>query len=255
MKYEKEIRPIMRLLKQIFDHVLPPRCPISGEIVAEQGMLSPSAWQSLNFITNPFCDACGLGLEISLPDAKGLLCGSCAAEEKPYRRARSAVVYDEASRQLILAFKHGDQTHLTLTFIPWLKRAGGDFLNEADVILPVPLHWRRLISRRYNQSALLAAHLSQATGTLYQPDILRRVRHTPVQGHLNARDRQANVKRAFALNKGKQIFVENKKVVLIDDVFTTGATIEECSKTLYEAGAAQVDALTVARVSRPDNIS
>lgn len=245
----------MNLIAQIFNHILPARCPISGDIVAEQGMLSPQSWQALNFITEPFCNCCGLGLELSIPDMKGLLCGSCSAAEKPYRMARSAVVYDDASRKLILAFKHGDQTHLNLTLVPWMKRAGAEILRDTDIIAPVPLHWRRLVMRRYNQSALLADYLARQTNIAYRPALLRRVRHTPVQGHLSAKDRHKNVRSAFAVNKQYLREIENKNIVLIDDVFTTGATIEECAKTLYEAGASRVDVLTVARVSKPDNIS
>lgn len=216
-------------------------------------MLSPASWQALNFISDPFCDMCGLPLEIAVEDQSGLLCGSCTAEPKNYCQARSAIKYDDASRQLILAFKHGDQTHLTLTFVPWLQRAGAEFLKHADMILPVPLHWMRLLKRRYNQSGILAEKLSRETGIHYQPDLLKRTRHTPVQGHLSSKDRYKNVRLAFSVKDESK--VQNKKIVLIDDVYTTGATVQECADVLYAAGAERVDVLTVARVSRPDNIS
>lgn len=244
----------LSFLSALISHVLPARCPLSGEVVETQGMLSPKSWQSLNFVSDPFCDCCGLPLEVSVKDAGALLCGSCTAEPKPYNKARSSVVYDDASRELILAFKHGDQTHLTLTFIPWLKVTGADFLKDCDLIVPVPLHWRRLLKRRYNQSALIARLLARETNLSYDPEALKRVRHTPVQGHLSARKRHDNVKHAFALNKKYEQKIRNKKIILIDDVFTTGATVEECSKILYAAGAERVDVLTVARVSKPDSM-
>ena len=169
--------------------------------------------------------------------------------------ARSAVLYDDASRPLILSFKHGDRMHLHMTFGPWLKRAGAEFLQDCDMVVPVPLHWRRMVARRYNQSALLAESIARGTGIEYRPSLLKRIRHTPVQGHLSAKDRYRNVKSAFVVAEKSKAEVRGKKIVLVDDVYTTGATIEECAKTLYEAGAARIDVLTVARVSRPDSIS
>lgn len=242
-------------LKNLFSQILPARCPVSGEIVATQGSLSPKAWQALNFISDPICTCCGLPLEISMKDMGELLCGGCTAFPKTYRRARSAVAYDDASRGLILGFKHGDQLHLTLTFIPWLKTVGGELLQDADLLVPVPLHWRRLIKRRYNQSAVIAQRLSRETGLAYVPEALKRIRHTPVQGHLSARERYKNVSKAFSVDLKQRDVIKDKKIVLIDDVYTTGATVEECAGALYAAGAARVDVLTVARVSRPDNIS
>ncbi len=245
----------MSLLSHVIFHLLPPRCPLSGEVVENQGNLSAQAWQSLSFVADPFCDACGLPLELSVKDQGRLLCGSCVAYPKSYHRARSPLVYDDASRDLILAFKHGDQTHLTLTFVPWLKTAGAGFLKDCDMIVPVPLHWRRLLKRRYNQSALIAQKLAKETNLTYAPDILKRTSHTPVQGHLSAKDRYKNVSRAFAVEQKKRAQIKDKKIVLIDDVYTTGATVSECAEILYAAGAARVDVLTVARVSKADNIS
>lgn len=245
----------MSLISNFIFQILPPRCPLSGEIVENQGSLSPKAWQSLNFIGDPFCTACGLPLEITMKDMGPLRCGSCTASPKIFNQARAAIVYDDASRNLILAFKHGDQTHLSLTFIPWLKTVGAECLAECDFIVPVPLHWRRLIKRRYNQSALIAQLLAKETGLSYQPEILKRIRHTPVQGHLSAKDRYKNVRHAFIANKKFTDKIQDKNIVLIDDVYTTGATVEECADVLYAVGAARVDVLTVARVSKADNIS
>ena len=218
-------------------------------------MLSPQAWQSLNFISSPICVTCGLPLEVEIKDAEDLVCAGCMASPKIYHKARSAVVYDDTSRNLILGFKHGDQTHLTLTFVPWLKRAGLEMLSDCDLLVPVPLHWLRLLKRRYNQSSLIAARLSKETGIAHVPDILKRIRHTPVQGHLSAKERQKNVARAFSVNEKYAARVKDKKIVLIDDVFTTGATVEECAETLYAAGAARVDVLTVARVAKSGTMS
>lgn len=241
----------MSWIDNLVSQILPPRCPVSGEIVATQGNLSPKSWQALNFISSPFCNCCGLPLEVAVEGE--MLCGGCAASPKLFRLSRSAVVYDEASRGLILSFKHGDQLHLTKTFVPWLKTAGKEFLHDADMLVPVPLHWRRLIKRRYNQSALIAQQLAKETSLVYMPDALKRTRHTPVQGHLSLKERYKNVANAFAFNTRRDI--KDKNIVLIDDVYTTGATIQECAEVLYAAGAARVDVLTVARVSKSESIA
>lgn len=177
-----------------------------------------------------------------------LLCGPCVTQQPPYRQNRSALVYDDSSRSLILAFKHGDKTHLTVTLAPLLARCGAEILGKADFLIPVPLHWRRLITRRYNQAGLLAHALGKLTGIPVLPDVLLRKRHTPPQGHKNARDRHANVKNAFMLNPIGADSIKGKTCVLIDDVFTTGATLEECTQVLVDSGAREVNLLTLARV-------
>lgn len=239
------------LINLVISQILPSRCPVSGEIVPTQGSLSPKAWQALNFISAPFCACCGLPLEVSVKDENEVLCAGCSASPKIFNSARSAVIYDDASRGLILSFKHGDKLHLTKTFVPWLKTAGDRFLKDADMVVPVPLHWRRLLKRRYNQSALIAKELAKETGLSYMPDALKRTRHTPAQGHLSAKERYKNVANAFALNPKRNL--KNKNIILIDDVYTTGATVIECAEMLYAAGAARVDVLTVARVSKSDS--
>ena len=236
-------------LDLLVSQILPPRCPVSGEIVATQGSLSPKSWQALNFISEPFCTCCGLPLEIA---GEGeMMCGGCAASPKLFRQSRAAVVYDDASRGLILSFKHGDKLHLTKTFVPWLKVAGRNFLADADMLIPVPLHWRRLLKRRYNQSALLAQELAKETGLSYVPDSLKRIRHTQTQGHLSVKERHKNVANAFSVNP--KCGINGKKIVLIDDVYTTGATVQECTEILYAAGASRVDVLTIARVSKSES--
>lgn len=229
--------------------LLPPRCPLSGVVVDRPGMVSAESWAGLVFISSPHCSSCGLPFEVDIQGTElETLCGSCLASPKPYYRARSVLAYNDDSRKMILAFKHGDQTHLTLSFGPWLQSCGKDLLAEADALVPVPLHWVRLVKRRYNQSALLGEDLRRRTGIPHWPDILRRERNTPTQGHQNATDRHTNVHGAFSLNPAYRERVRGKNLVLLDDVLTTGATVEECTKVLLKEGARQVDVLTVARV-------
>jgi predicted amidophosphoribosyltransferase len=145
--------------------LLPPRCPLSGVVVDRPGMVSAESWAGLVFISSPHCSSCGLPFEVDMQGTElETLCGSCLASPKPYHRARSVLAYNDDSRKLILAFKHGDQTHLTLSFGPWLQSCGKDVLAEADALVPVPLHWVRLVKRRYNQSALLGEDLRAENG-------------------------------------------------------------------------------------------
>lgn len=237
--------------KAMLDTVLPPRCPVSQEIVDYQGTLSAAAWLSLNFIAAPHCKSCGVPLEVDLGhDAQ---CLPCLDRLPAYDRARSALVYDEHSKGLILGFKHGDQTHTVVSFIPWLRQAGGELLAGADILAPVPLHRWRLLQRRYNQAGLMALALAKVAGKQVWQDTLIRTRATPIQGHLNRQERARNVARAFSVNPKRD--VAGKNILLIDDVYTTGATVSECAKALKKSGAARVDVLTLARVVRPRDIS
>ena len=158
------------------------------------------------------------------------------------------MLYDDASKRLILGFKHGDRTHLAATLAQWMHRAGQEFWDEADCLIPVPLHRWRLFKRRYNQATLLAHGLKHLTGKPVWVDGLLRQRATPTQGHRNRKERQTNVKGAFVMNRHYGEHVQDKSIILIDDVLTTGATLNECSQTLLDAGAKDVKVLTLARV-------
>ena len=233
-------------MTQAVDMVLPPRCIITGDTVEAQGMIAPKAWAELDFISAPFCNACGFPFDF---EADGdALCGPCVSERPIYESARAALKYNDSSRSLILGFKHGDKTHAVLAFVPWLRRVGEEMLAQADYLVPVPLHRWRLVARRYNQAALIAQALSKDCGVPVMLDALERVRATPSQGHLKAKDRLKNVKKAFAVNLKTQAAIKGKTIILIDDVHTTGATVEECTKILLKSGAAHVHVLTLARV-------
>lgn len=240
-----------RALGAVVDAVLPPRCLVSGDVVAEQGMVAPAVWGELNFIGAPLCACCGYPFEFATEGEA--LCGACLRESPPFSAARAALAYDDASRGMILKFKHGDQMHAALTFYPWMERAGRDLLVQAEMVTPVPLHRWRLLKRRYNQAAILAQGLAKRAGKPCVNDILLRHRATPSQGHLNFKERRRNVKRAFVLNPKRADAVKGKNILLIDDVYTTGATVGECVNALLKAGAAGVNVLTLARVVKPGN--
>lgn len=226
---------------RVLDLLLPPRCLACGDVVAA-GDLCAACWGGIGFIGPPLCARCGHPFTFA---EEGSLCPECAATPPVFGRARAAMRYDEASRNLVLAFKHGDRTHGAPAFGRWMRRAGAELLEDADFLLPVPLHWTRLFHRRYNQSALLAHAVHAAGGPPVAADWLLRKRRTPPQGKLNGAARDANVKGAFALRRGRA--VDGLRLVLVDDVFTSGATVRECARILLRAGAARVDVLTLAR--------
>ena len=238
-----------RLSSLALDALLPPLCLACSATVDGSGRLCPVCWRRITFIDGPACDACGLPFEFEV--GAGALCGACIAHPPAYRQARAVLHYDEHSRGLILKFKRADRIHGAPAFGAWLARAGAGLLDGADLVVPVPLHWRRLWARRYNQSALLAQATARAAGVAVAPDLLRRTRHTRLQVGLTPAQRTLNVRGAFAVRESRKALLEGRRVVLVDDVLTTGATVEACARVLARAGAAAVDVLTLARVVRP----
>jgi predicted amidophosphoribosyltransferase len=242
----------------VLDAILPPRCLKCGEIVADPGSLCAQCWPTLRFLGAPCCACCGLPFEFDM--GENSLCGACIADRPRFDRARAALVYDDASRDLVLRFKHADRIDGAATFAGWMARAGAELVAAADVIAPVPLHRWRLVRRRYNQAAVLANAIaaranaapadSGARGKLAVPDLLVRRRATASQGHLGRSQRHSNVAGAFALHPGRAQVAAGARILLIDDVLTTGATAEACARVLRSAGAVAVDLLVLARVVR-----
>lgn len=237
-----------RLANRALDVILPPRCLACGAGVGEQGTLCPDCWAAIDFLAPPLCARCGYPFEIETGGAE--LCAACLARPPVFDRARAVLRYDAASRAMLLAFKHADRTDLAPPFGRWLARAGAELLAEADLVAPVPLHWTRLFARRYNQAALLARTAAQETDRSFASDLLVRRRRTkPQRAGLAARAR--NVAGAFIVPPARREAVEGRRVLLVDDVRTTGATLEACARALKAAGAKSVDALTLALVVRP----
>ena len=241
--------------RKALDTLLPPQCLITAEPVAAHGSLSPAAWGQLTFIEPPFCRACGRPFET---EQVGLeLCGACNAPDgfaqsltssKGLDRLRAALVYDDFSAQLILALKYGDRLDGVPALARMLARAGQDILAGAPLLVPVPLHRKRLLRRRFNQAALLAGALAAQEGLDIEMMALVRHRATPQQQGLSAKARARNVRGAFHVPAEKAALVKGRSIVLIDDVLTTGSTLMACAKVLKRAGAADVNGLVLARV-------
>jgi ComF family protein len=238
---------IKRAGGRALDIVLPPRCLKCGATVDSVGALCAGCWPAVTFLAPPQCAACGVPFEFDLGPAA--LCGACAGERPVFERARAAFRYDDGSKDLILRFKHADRTDSSPAFARWMARAGDALLADADLIAPVPLHWLRLFMRRYNQAALLASALAPLAGKPAVNDLLQRRRRTPLQGG-GVLARQRNVAGAFAVDPRRRARLQDKRVLLVDDVLTTGATVSACASVLLRAGARAVDVLTLARVVR-----
>lgn len=238
-----------RLARALLDLVLPPLCLACRRPVEENGALCADCWSEVTFIAPPHCAICGFPFEYD----RGIeaVCAACAGAPPAYDRARAVLRYDDASRGLVLGFKHGDQTYAAPAFGRWLARGGAALVAEADIVAPVPLHRFRLLRRRYNQAMLLARRVGRDCGVPVDPGLLIRRRATASQGRLSPSARRRNVQGAFALRPDGARQIDGRRVLLLDDVLTTGATTEECARVLKRAGAAAVDVLTLARVVRP----
>lgn len=208
------------------------------------GGFSADAWMRIRFLDGPVCDGCGTPFEYD----PGVRCAACLAKPRVFDAARAACLYDETSREPILQLKHADRLDLAPLFARWLSRSARDLIEEADAIAPVPLHPLRLLRRRYNQAAEIARPLAAMTGTPYLPDALVRRRATDTQGGKSGSGRRRNVAGAFEVPATRRAQVQGLRILLIDDVLTTGATAEGCARALKAAGASRVDLAVVSRV-------
>ncbi len=218
-------------------------------MVHEPGTLCAACWEQIDFLGEPLCHACGVPFEFD--HGADTLCGVCVREPPRFERARAVMRYNEHSRDLILGFKYADRTFAAPAFGRWMVRAAAGLIDDADLVVPVPLHRLRLLRRRYNQAALLTLAIAKLAGKQAAPDLLVRRRATPSQGRLSPSQRRANVRGAFAVRAQRRDMLAGKRVLLVDDVMTTGATVSASARVLLRAGAVAVDVITLARVVRP----
>jgi ComF family protein len=247
------LRGALRLCRQVWHHAaraaldiaLPTLCVACHEPVAGEGLCA-TCWAKLSFIAPPFCPR--LGIPFVYDPGPGLLSMQAIADPPAYKRARAAVRYDEVARTLVHALKYHDRTDLAPSMGRWMARAGRELLDDADLLVPVPLHWRRGFSRRFNQSGALARSISQHSGVPVARDALRRIRPTEHQVGLSRAERASNVQGAFQVAVDRRPEIQGRRVILIDDVLTSGATVDACARALLRARARQVDVLVFARV-------
>ena len=228
------------------DVALPPLCPSCRAPLGDGHGLCAACWAKLSFIEPPYCAR--LGIPFVYDPGPGLLSMEAIANPPAYDRARAAVRYDDVARALVHKFKYSDHMELAGMMGHWMARAGRELTREADALVPVPLHWRRLWARRFNQSAALASAISRAAGVPVLFESLKRVRATPQQVGLDKSERAQNVSGAFRVPAERKADIAGRRLVLIDDVLTSGATVDAGARALLRAGAAHVDVLTFARV-------
>jgi ComF family protein len=236
------VRAIFRVA---VDVALPQLCASCREPVGSDG-LCPACWSKLSFIAPPYCER--LGIPFAYDPGPGVLSMEAIADPPAYYRARAAVRFDDVARTLVHALKYGDRLDLAPMMGRWMATAGCSLTAEADAIMPVPLHWRRYWARRFNQSALLAEAIAKASQVPLVLGALRRVKATPQQVGLSQSARALNVQGAFRVSPSGKAAVAGRRLILVDDVITTGATVDASARALLRAGAAEVNVLTFARV-------
>ncbi|TFI57440.1 ComF family protein [Sphingomonas parva] len=244
---EKAQAGVLFTARALLDFALPPRCPACGTIVSDPHRFCLGCWSKLVFLAEPCCARCGL--PFAYPAGAGAECGRCLAEPPPFDRLRAAVAYDEVARKVALKLKYSGRPGVAETLAGLMAR----HLRSPDgqppgLLVPVPLHRWRIWRRGYNQAALIAASLSRRSGIPAAPGLLRRTRHTPPLRGLGRRERAEAVRGAFAVENAGA--VAGRRIILVDDVFTSGATGGACAKVLKRAGAASVEMLCWARVVR-----
>jgi ComF family protein len=236
---------IRQAARLALDVALPTLCVSCREPVDGEGVCA-ACWAKLSFIAPPYCPK--LGIPFVYDPGPDMLSMEAIADPPAYARARAAVRYDEVARTLVHALKYQDRTDLAPIMGRWMARAGRELLERADMLIPVPLHWRRAWHRRYNQSGALARVIGEQSGVTLRGDLLARVRATEQQVGLSRAQRASNVQGAFEVSRERRSEVAGRRAVLVDDVLTSGATLDACARALLRAKAAQVDVLVFARV-------
>jgi ComF family protein len=238
-----------RLAAPLVSLVYPPVCMACGGAVGEPATLCAGCWRNVAFIQRPFCER--LGVPFAVDSGPGLLSPLAIADPPVFERARSVAAYDGAARDLVHRLKYNDRLDLAAGMARLMAQAGGELMQDCALIIPVPLHWARAWGRRGNQAAELGAALSRFTGLPQEVGVLRRRKRTRTQVGLTRDQRRDNLQGAFHVPPEQRPVLAGRRVLLVDDVLTTGATANACARVLLRAGASAVDVLTFARVVKP----
>ncbi|TPW28652.1 ComF family protein [Pararhizobium mangrovi] len=244
--WERTGRGVRGVLGAMRDVVFPPVCLGCGARTAGHGALCTQCWCGLSFIEEPVCPV--MGTPFSHEMGPGIVSPAALADPPRFDRARSALAYTGAARDLVRGLKYRDRTDLAPTMAAWMMRACATMLAEGDAIVAVPLHRGRLFARGFNQSAELARALARRAGVEFLPAALVRKRATRQQVGLTLAERRTNVRGAFAVSQNCLPMIVGRRIILVDDVYTTGATVDAATLALRRAGAAAVDVATFARV-------
>jgi len=234
-------------LRAVVDFALPPRCPGCGLVTQAQDAFCYDCWSGLQLLGPPCCAKCALPFEHG-GEGEDALCAGCLADPPAFDRLRAAVAYGELASAVALKLKYGRKPGVAGTMASLMARHVD--AAERPILCPVPLHRWRIWRRGYNQSALIGAALCHRFGLEMRPDLLVRVKRTPPLKGMSPRERRLTVRGAFRINPGHRAAIAKRNILLIDDVFTSGATAEACARVLKRAGAAEVAVLCWARVVR-----
>ncbi|MEW2912127.1 ComF family protein [Leisingera sp. JC11] len=229
--------------------IYPSQCLGCGGLVSSDFGLCAACWADVHFISGTVCEGCGVPLP-GQTDGFRLECDSCLRHPRPWSQGRSALLYEGQGRKLVLALKHGDRTEIADTAADWLHRAAEPLLKGDPLICPVPLHWTRLLKRKYNQSSLLAAALARKSELHHCPDLLRRTRRTPALEGKTRDQRYRLLGSAITVPPKRKGRIKGRVVLIVDDVMTSGATLNACSDACLQAGATEVRVAVLARVTQ-----
>ncbi|MDJ0628467.1 MAG: double zinc ribbon domain-containing protein [Rhodobacter sp.] len=227
----------------------PPQCIGCGDLVEEEFSLCGTCWRQTPFITGLICDACGVPLPGEATAAPEH-CDDCLSIARPWQRGRAALIYRDNGRRLVLALKHGDRLDLIRPMARWLTAVARPLLAPETVLVPVPVHYLRLVRRRYNQAAVLAQEIGRRSGNVTIPDLLVRTRRTKPQDGMSRGDRFANQSGAIAPGRSAAARLAGRPVMLVDDVMTSGATLAAAAEAAHAAGASQICVAVLARVAK-----
>lgn len=239
-------RKIRNLIAKASEVLVPSTCLTCDRFVDTQGGCCPQCWNQLRFITKPFCPV--MGSPFSIDMGESFLSAEAISDPPPFEKLRAVLIYDELARKLVSSIKYSDRTDLIRWVANWMHVSGQEVIEDADMIMPVPLHASRLRNRRFNQAGELAHRLAQLNDKEFMPEILVRKKSTRQQVGLSESERARNVSGAFIVPQEMKINLKGKRVLLVDDVYTTGATAKAATRALKRGGASQINVLVFAKV-------